>query len=149
MSECVCVTGSATDTRISRGGNGRIQSHSSTSKQKTHERDRRRKRLFFHLEAVSWARRLPIGGGARRGSEGRLRLAAVEEAGLDAAQGAEHPGMLAADLPLELIPLAGDHVKDILQACGARDIQNGRRGDERERGRARWRIRGVDKEQRQ
>lgn len=62
-----------------------------------------------------------------------VRLAGVEEAGLDAAEGAEHPAMLAPDLPLELIPLAGDHMEDILQTCRARDIGMNRRGRKRER----------------
>jgi len=48
-------------------------------------------------------------------------LAGVEDAGLDAAQGAEHPAMLAPDLPQEMIPLAGDHMEDFLQTCRARD----------------------------
>lgn len=60
-------------------------------------------------------------------------LAGVEEAGLDAAEGAEHPAMLAPDLPLELIPLAGNHMEDILQTCRARDIGMNRRGRKRER----------------
>lgn len=53
-----------------------------------------------------------------------MRLAGVKEAGLDAAEGAEHPGMLAPYLPLQLIPLAGNHMKDILQTWRARDIQS-------------------------
>ena len=47
-------------------------------------------------------------------------MADVEEAGLDAAEGADHPAVLAPDLPLQLIPLAGDHMEDILQTCRAR-----------------------------
>lgn len=49
-------------------------------------------------------------------------MAGVEKAGLNAAEGAEHPAMLAPDLPLELIPLAGNHMEDILQTWRARDI---------------------------
>lgn len=49
-------------------------------------------------------------------------MAGVEEAGLDAAESAEHPAMLAPNLPLELIPLAGNHMEDILQTWRARDI---------------------------
>lgn len=50
-------------------------------------------------------------------------MAGVEEAGLDAAQRAEHPGMLAPDLPLQLVPLAGNHMEDILQTWRARDTE--------------------------
>ena len=40
-------------------------------------------------------------------------MVGVEEADLDAAESAEHPAMLAADLALELVPLVGDHVKNV------------------------------------
>lgn len=99
--------------------------------------------LVFYLEAVRWARSLPIGCGFSRVCEGLVRLAGVEEAGLDAAEGAEHPAMLAPDLPLELIPLAGDHMEDILQTCGARDTGINQR--EEERG-ARETPRGTERE---
>ena len=42
-------------------------------------------------------------------------MAGIEKPGLDAVEGAEHPTMLAPDLPLEQIPLAGNHMEDILQ----------------------------------
>lgn len=71
--------------------------------------------LVSYLEAVRRARSVPIGRQVSRGREGLVRLAGVDEAGLDAAEGAEHPAMLAPDLPLELIPLAGNHMEDILQ----------------------------------
>lgn len=73
-----------------------------------------------YLRAVGRARGLLIGRRVARGGEGLLRLAGAEEAGLDAAQGSQHPAVLAPDLPLELIPLAGDHVEDLLQTCRVR-----------------------------
>lgn len=74
-----------------------------------------------YLQAISWTQSLLIGWRISRGWEGLKRLAAIKEAGLDAAEGAEHPGMLAPDLPLELIPLAGNHMEDILQTWRVRD----------------------------
>lgn len=58
-------------------------------------------------------------------------MAGVQEAGLDAADGAEHPAMLAPDLPLELVPLAGNHMEDLLQTCSRGDggAQRGPGGD--------------------
>lgn len=102
------------------------------------------KAKFFYLEAVRWARSLSIGRRVSRGCEGLAWLAGVEEAGLDAAEGAEHPAMLAPDLPLELIPLAGNHMEDILQTWRARDIginQRERNRVKRERERNRKKMR--------
>lgn len=76
-----------------------------------------------YLEGVSWARGLPIGRWVSHGVKGLVRLAGIEEAGLDAAEGTEHPAMLAPDLPLELIPLAGDHMEDFLQTWRVRDMR--------------------------
>lgn len=50
-------------------------------------------------------------------------MAGVEDAGLDAAKGPEHPAMLALDLPLELIPLASNHMEDIYQSWRDRKRQ--------------------------
>lgn len=46
----------------------------------------------------------------------RRPLGGQEEARADEAQGAEHPGVLAADLKPELLPLARHHPQDVAQS---------------------------------
>lgn len=135
---CACVIGREEDNRGStREEMEEYKERRVKSKQTKTDEENLKTLKCFYLEAVSWACCLLIGHLLSWGCEGFMWLVvSVEEAGLDAAEGAEHPGMLAPDLPLQLVPLAGNHMEDILQTWRARDVKMNQteRGEWDERG---------------